>query len=54
MAEQTIPCGQAPQVVIRAENNLSIRGGDPGEILAIVEDLRNLSAVESDDEININ
>jgi len=54
MAEQTIPCGQAPQVVIRAENNLSIRGGDPGEILAIVEDLRNLSAVESDGEININ
>jgi len=48
MAEKIIPCGQAPQVVIRAERDLSIRGGEPGEIKATLEDLRDLSAVESE------
>ncbi len=53
MAEQLIPCGAAPLLTIRAENNLSIRGGEPSAVQITIEDLRDLSVVDSDGGLRI-
>lgn len=51
MAQRTIPCGEAPQLTIRAERNLSIRGGQPNEIQATIEDLGDLQAVSTENNL---
>lgn len=53
MAERIFPSGSTPTVTIRAEKNLSIRGGEPAEIRILTEDLRDLSVVESNGEWRI-
>lgn len=48
MAEQIIPCGAAPLLTIRAEQNLSIRGGEPSAVHITIEDLHDVSMVDSE------
>jgi hypothetical protein len=48
MAQRNIPCGEAPQVIIQAEENLSIQGVELAEIRIIINDLGDLSVVEDD------